>query len=90
MAYRLVYSFRVDWVPAGLGPGLTNPGGPGITGGPAQCLMSFNNETTTLPPTSQTFLSGDVTALTNAAAADMAAQLNSQLARIQGFASGGG
>ena len=92
MAYGLVYKARVFWVPAGLGLGINNITGPGLTGGPAQNLDFFNGETGSYPPTSSTFLSADVTALTNSMAADLAAQMSvaAILARVQAFSSGGG
>jgi hypothetical protein len=95
MAYRLRYQAWVDYVPQGVGLGQqsgTNSG-PGPTpAGNQQTLAFFNGETATLPPTTNTFLSADVTTLTNAMAADLLAQMNvaAILARIQGFASGGG
>lgn len=96
MPYRLRYTFNVDWVPAGTGQ--TQPGSTtsalGSSGG-AQTKGFVNT-----PGGQQVLGSGtagiingtDVTTLTNAAAADMAAQLNvaATLAQLQGFNSGGG
>jgi hypothetical protein len=91
MPYRLRYNFFVDFVPAGIGLGIEQMPGPGAApAGPAQTIAFFNGETATLPPVTNTFLSGDVTTLTNAMAADASSQLNANLGRIQGFASGGG
>ena len=91
MAFRLRYQFAVDWVPAGIGLGIEQMPGPGMApAGPAQTINFFNGETATLPPVTSTFTSGDVTTLTNAMAADAAAQLNLALTRIQQFPSGGG
>ena len=92
MAYGLVYKARVFWLPAGLGLGMNNITGPGLTGGPAQSLDFFNGETGLYPPNSTTFLSADVTALTNSMAADLSAQMSAAaiLARVQAFSTGGG
>ena len=92
MAYGLVYKARIFWLPGGLGLGMNNITGPGLTGGPAQNLDFFNSETTPYPPNSTTFLSSDVTNLTNSMAADLAAQMSAAavLARVQAFSSGGG
>lgn len=92
MAYGLVYKARVFWIPAGLGVGINNINGPGLTGGPAQSLDFFNANNGTYPPNSTTFLSGDVTNLTNSMAADLAAQMSvaAILTRVQNFSSGGG
>jgi|HubBroStandDraft_3_1064219.scaffolds.fasta_scaffold75491_4 hypothetical protein len=92
MAYRLVYTAQVQWVPPGMGPGLSNPVGPGVNGGPAQTLAFFNSETGVYPPNSTTFLSSDVTNLTNSMAADLAAQMSvaATLLRVQNFSTGTG
>ncbi len=106
MAYRLRYQVSVDWVPPGLGLGISATGGPGAApAGPAQTLTVFNAQGgvtaaavgtaaagSTLPPNSSTFLAADVVALTDAMAADAAAQLGTatNLARVQAFSSGGG
>jgi hypothetical protein len=92
MAYGLVYKARVFWLPAGLGVGMNNITGPGLTGGPAQTIDFFNSQVAPYPPTSTTFLSADVTSLTNSMAADLAAQMDvaATLARIQAFSTGGG
>jgi hypothetical protein len=97
MPFRLRYDAYIDFIPPGTGLGQTASGsvagavGPGPAG-PAQTIQFFNGFTNTLPPTTNTFLTADVTTLTNAMAADIAAQLNvaAVLARIQAFASGGG
>ena len=92
MAYGLVYKARVFWLPPGLGLGMNDITGPGLTGGPAQSLDFFNSTTTPYPPNSTTFLSSDATNLTNSMAADLVAQMSvaAILARVQGFSSGGG
>jgi hypothetical protein len=95
MAYRLRYAAWVDYVPQGVGlgqqSGTNSVPGP-VPAGNQQTLEFFNGQTSTLPPTTSTFLSADVTTLTNAMAADLLAQMNvaAVLARIQGFATGGG
>jgi hypothetical protein len=97
MPFRMRYTVSVDFVPPGLGLGITasgsQPGAGGdVAAGPAQTIEFFNSLTSALPPVTNTFLTGDVTTLTNAMAADIAAQLNvaAVLARIQAFATGGG
>lgn len=92
MAYGLVYKARVFWLPAGLGVGMNNITGPGLTGGPAQSIDFFNSETGVYPPNSTTFLSTDVTNLTNSMAADLSAQMSlaAVLARVQAFSTGNG
>jgi hypothetical protein len=95
MAYRLRYTAWVDYVPQGVGLG--QQAGTNIVPGPVpagnqQTLEFFNGQTSAYPPTTSTFLSADVTTLTNAMAADLAAQMQAAaiLARVQGFATGGG
>lgn len=93
MPYRLRYDCFVDFVPPGVGLGQQGFAPGAVGAGPAgqqQTLQFFNSITSTLPPASNTFVGADVTALTNAMAADIAAQLNANLGRIQGFATGGG
>lgn len=85
MAYRLRYSFNIDFVGPGAGPmsGMAAPSLPG--GGGTGQTKEFQNVSN---PMSNTFTGTDVTALTTAAQTDMAAQLNAALATIQGWASG--
>lgn len=95
MAYRLRYQAWVDWVTPGIGLGIaaSPQGGPGmVPAGNAQTIGFFNSDNSTYPPNSTTFTSADVTNLTNAMAADLAAQMDvaAILARIQAFSSGGG
>ena len=96
MPYRLRYTANVDWVPAGTGatqPNSTNSANGASSG--AQTKGFVNT------PGGQNVLGGgtggiinatDVTTLTNAMAADIAAQMNvaATLAQLQGFNSGGG
>ena len=96
MAYRLRYQAWVDYVPAGVGLGLqavtnSNPGA--NTAGNQQTIAFFNTDTggsSQLPPTSSTFTSTDVTNLTAAMQADLAAQMNAVLTRVQNFSTGTG
>jgi hypothetical protein len=96
MAYRLRYVAFVDFLPAGIGPMGGYPTAAGGNIGPApassaQVLAFFDNP----PPVvagagAGNIINGaDVTALTNAMAADIAAQMNANLARLQSFPSGG-
>lgn len=88
MGYRLRYQAWVDWVPAGVNPGSTPLAGPGMPGGNAQTIGFFQNPVS--GQYSSTFLTGDITTLTNAMASDMSTQLNAAITRIQNFSSGGG
>lgn len=87
MAYRVTYQVNVDWVGPGTGPMTGNlaPALPQGGRGGAQTIEFSNKQG---GQNSNTFLSADVTALTNAMAADIAAQFTASLSRIQGFASG--
>lgn len=87
MAYRLRYEAIVDWVGPGQGPMSGNTAaqvGLGPAGG-AQSLAFFNAQGA---QNTLTFTGADITTLTNAMAADLAAQMNAAIARVQGFASG--
>jgi hypothetical protein len=91
MAFKLGYQVQVSFVGAGAGPmqALTAPslfGQGGSTGQQAEFSV-----TATSVPVSNTFTATDITNLTNAMAADIAAQLNlaANLAKIQAWASGG-
>lgn len=98
MAYRMRYAVWVDYFQAGIGPMGGYPTAAGGNVGPApasgaQTLEFFSNP----PPVvagggaGNIIVGADVTTLTNAMAADIAAQMNvaATLARLQGFASGG-
>jgi hypothetical protein len=98
MAYRLRYIAYVDFLPAGIGPmgGYPTAAGGNVGAAPAssaQSLAFFDNPPAVVAGggTGNIIVSGDVTTLTNAMAADIAAQMNvaATLARLQGFASGG-
>ncbi|HEX8838254.1 MAG TPA: hypothetical protein VF748_15030 [Candidatus Acidoferrum sp.] len=100
MPFKLRYTFNIDFVGAGAGPmevlspsaGQMLPGG-GSTGQTQGFVTNPNaipvalGASGTFP--ANTLTSGDVTNLTNAAAADMAAQINAALAHINTFPSGG-
>ncbi len=106
MAYRLRYQVWVDWIPAGVGLGITATGGPGPTpAGPAQTLAFFNSQSggttvavgtagvgSALPPNAATFNAADTVAMTDAMAADIQTQMQvaATLARVQAFNTGGG
>ena len=89
MAYRVTYQVNVDWV----GPGtsvMTNNLAPALPQGGrggAQTLEFSNKQG---GQNSSTFTGTDITALTNAIAADMAAQFTASSARVIGFATGTG
>lgn len=87
MAYRLTYTFNIDWIPGGIGVlgGAASTSGVDCAG-PAQTI-GFSQ--TNPGQNSLTFVAADITALTNAMAADAVAQLTAQIARIQAFATGG-
>lgn len=96
MAFKIRYTFNIDWVGPGAGPmeallpsaGQMLPGGgslgqtKGFAGNPA--LIPIANGA----GAGGTLTGGDVTNLTNAAAADMAAQINAALPQINGFPTG--
>lgn len=97
MAWRLRYTFNVDWVPAGLGPIGSPQVGPGnannqtigdINLAGAQNVAGAATVTVNGTSYSNVINAADITTLTNAAASDMSTQLNAQLSRIQGFIAG--
>jgi len=92
MSYRITYSVNVDWIGDGIGPMSGNTAvsvGMAAAGG-AQRKSFFN--ATPVGQMTKTFLAADVTTLTNAMAADIAAQMNvpANLAQIQNFSTGTG
>lgn len=89
MPYRVRWKMSVDFVPPGEGLGQNALPPLGDTGGNAQTLTIFGSGGASTP-VSNTFLTGDVTNLLATVSTDASAQLNAQLARVQGFASGGG
>ena len=96
MPYRMRYAVWVDFMPAGAGPMSANlapmQGDKGGASG-AQTLELFNvsgGQIVVGGGTNNALVTGDVTTLTNAMAADISAQMNvaTTLARLAGFASG--
>lgn len=99
MAWRLRYTFNVDWVPPGMGPIGSPQVGPGnsnnqtfgaINAAGAQNVAGAATVTINGTSYSNVINAADITTLTNAAASDMSAQLNANLGRIQGFIAGQG
>jgi hypothetical protein len=96
MAYRIRYTWNIDWVGPGAGPMESlNPGSGNLPGGGAsgQTLggaANFKAAGLLLngTGTSGALAAADVTNLTNSMAADVAAQLNAQIAIPQGWVSG--
>lgn len=101
MAYRLTYQVNIDWV----GPGTGVQGGsaaPALPQGGRGGAQTIEFSNLTLVPNaagqstiqgginSNTFLTADITAMTNAVAAQLVTQLTAAQSRIQGFATGGG
>ena len=96
MAYALRYQAELFWVGPGAGPmsALTTPSLPGSGGGTGQVLELSVNPAV-LPIVNGAGAAGiinatDITNLTNAMAADIAAQLNltANLAKAQGWTTG--
>jgi hypothetical protein len=97
MAYRLTYMATISWVPAGLGPGLSQPPGPGMAGpNNAQSITLFNAQGTVsgvnYPPSSTTFTNTDVVNLLNSMTTDLTTQMENAAfqTRVQNFSTGGG
>ena len=92
MSYRITYSVNIDWIGDGIGPmgGNTAASVGMAAAGGAQRKTFFN--ATPVGQMTKTFLAADVTTLTNAMAADIAAQMNvaANLAQIQNFSTGTG
>jgi len=93
MPFRIRYTMSVDFVGAGAGPmeALGNTAGQMLPGGGATGQSkTFTTNPATIPVAlgasgtfpANTLTSGDVTNLTNAMAADMAAQFNAALPTI--------
>jgi hypothetical protein len=96
MAYALRYQAELFWVGPGAGPmsALTAPALPGSGGGTGQ-LLEVSVNTAIQPIVNGAGAGGiinstDITNLTNAMAADIAAQLNltANLSRAQGWVTG--
>ena len=89
MAYRLVVQATVYWV----GPGIGVMGGglaPALPNAPAGGAQSIEFGSQPGGYSSNTFLTGDVTALLAAMSVDLSAQMNAALTRIQNFSTGAG
>ena len=91
MAYRLRYTWNVDWVPPGMGPIGSPQVGPGNAN--SQTLGGINQAGAQNAPGSGTsgVINGtDITNMTNAMATDVAAQLNltANLTKMQGWTTG--
>lgn len=89
MAYRVVAQVTVYWV----GPGIGVMGGglaPTLPNAPAGGAQSIEFSNQAGGYNTNTFLAADITTLTNALAADMAAQFTAQITRIQNFSTGTG
>jgi len=89
MAYRIAYQVQVYWV----GPGIGVMGGglaPSLPNAPAGGAQSIEFTNVQGGQNSNTFLAADITTLTNAMAADIAAQMNASITRIQNFSTGTG
>jgi hypothetical protein len=93
MAYRLRYTFNVDWVGEGEGPMASIPGATLGAGGGAQSKGFINTpggQTLKGSGTGGIIQAADITTLTTNAASDMSTQINAAISQLQGFASGGG
>jgi len=89
MAYRLCYQCQVYWV----GPGIGVMGGglaPSLPQAPAGGAQSIEFNNAQGGQNTNTFLAADITTLTNAMAADIAAQMTANITRIQNFSTGTG
>lgn len=100
MSYRVTYQVNVDWVGPGTGV-MTGNVAPALPQGGRGGAQTIEFSNLTLPPNaagqssqgginSNTFLTADITALTNAVAAQLVTQFTAAQSRIQGFATGGG
>jgi hypothetical protein len=96
MPYRLRYSINIDWLGAGMGPMGASLGvqqGAQGTSGPSQTLQLDNiagAQNVAGGGAGGILNAGDITTLTNAMAADIAAQLTAQLTRLGLWATAGG
>lgn len=87
MSYRITYKVNVEWVGPGTGP-MTGNVAPQVgmaPAGGAQVLSLFNAQG---GQNTLTFLAADITTLTNAMAADIAAQMTTNITRVQNFSTG--
>jgi hypothetical protein len=91
MAYRLRYTFNVDWVGPGQGPSGSPQVGPGNSNSQTLGLINqAGGQNAAGAGTGGIIIGSDITTLTNAAATDMAAQLNlsANLTKMQGWPTG--
>ena len=91
MPYRLRYTFNVDWVGPGMGPIGSPQVGPGNANAQTLGLINKAGAQNIVGSGSGGIIqSADITTLTNAAAADMLAQLIAAgpLATMQGWPTG--
>jgi hypothetical protein len=87
MPYRVTYQCNVDFVGAGTSVMTGNVALPLPQGGRGGAqTKEFSNKQG--GQNSLTFTSGDITTLTNAIAADLAAQFTAAISQVQGFATG--
>ena len=87
MSYRITYQCNIDWVGPGTGP-MSGNVGPNVgmsPAGGAQRLALFNKAG---GQNTLTFQAADITTLTNAMAADIAAQMTAAITRVQNFSTG--
>jgi hypothetical protein len=89
MPFRVTYQVNVDFVGAGLGP-MGNGLAPSLPQGGRGGAQTLEFSNALGGQNSNTFLAADITNLTNAMAADIAAQMTANIARIQAFSTGGG
>lgn len=91
MAYRIRYQVNVEFVAPGMSAmtGGGNIAGPGLAPTGVGSTLAFFDTPGIASITSPTFTGTDITNLTNAMAADIAAQMNANIGRVQGFATGG-
>lgn len=87
MAYRLVYQAWIDWVGPGTGP-MSGNLAPALPMGGRGGAQTFEMSNLQGGQSTNSLTGGTITTITNAMAADIAAQMNANLARLQGFASG--
>jgi hypothetical protein len=91
MAYRLRYTFNMDWVGPGQGPSGSPQVGPGNSNSQTLGLINqAGGQNVAGAGTGGIIIGSDITTLTNAAATDMAAQLNlsANLTKMQGWPTG--
>jgi hypothetical protein len=93
MPYRLRYKFFVDYLPAGTGLSQPNAADSNVDQTSGAQVKAFQQvaggQIVAGAGTGGAINGADVTALTNAAAADMAAQMNANLGQLAAFISGG-